>query len=423
VINKRFFHSTKGESLEAHSVQVTGASEDAQTLLNTPSTTPVDATGQETVGPEIPINEYWDFGTMGNGVRLYVNNTDKNVIYALNGAGKIVWTILGKDHGFSSYEIRLRNDRLFITDFHTDGYQLWVFRNDGVLAWSHEFNGYLDMPQMKIAGNSVFLGSRGKDGGLRAFDMDTGTILWEQTQKGVGTDVEDGGDVFITMSGGIGPGRLIYRYVISKTTGEVLDYTVKITDGEYGQDKKDLIFAPMQGIVRFSPWFSDEVLWQLSASSTLYQFIEQRLHGNAITTVLHDIILSHEITNGRTISYAFDKRNGELLWKKEQAHSEHSYVVRRAIDANGILVYQVNCADCSVPVPWAYPNYLGDYNTELWGIDEKTGDIIWEYKRPLIWFKGIDADAGTVTVGVREGDTIGFYVYLDLKTGVVVYKK
>ena len=243
-----------------------------------------------TFNPEIAVNEYWDFSgqkmaTFG-GLKLYVNNTDRNVIYALDDRGKVVWTIWGKDYGFENYEIRQVNQKLFITALYKDELgnylqTLHVFDDRGKLAWKQTFVGGATM---RVAdGNTVILensastpcntgcgaicmeGSENacSENAIWAFDLNTGKVIWKNSTPnyhGTVESIRDG--KILSHSGGEGVGQFKFDYIIDLKTGTFEQATAIVNYRELGQDSKTLFFNPANRQLIYREAFTTNTIWK-----------------------------------------------------------------------------------------------------------------------------------------------------------------
>lgn len=405
--------------------------------------------------PEIPVNEYWDWGEFNN-LHIYINNTDKNIIYALDDTGKIIWTIWGKDYGINGFEIFRKKDKLFIKDtfadeLKTDWSTLWVFDGNGQLKWKHTFKGYLDLPQMLVTANDNLIIENRSDNQCNAgcgiicredlknychetqtwaFNIDTGKIVWRNnTPNYYGHYLELGKNgKFIARSGGIGAGRLIHEYVVDANTGMIESQKVSIDDREFNQDKENaLTFDLNAKEVYLHKRWTDEKRWSLNEQSFLYKWIYDRLNGEYKTVILDDIILSYGvIKKGQTDFLAFSKENGKLLWQKQYDTTDLIISPYKIATRDEVLLLNLRyvsrcgnvCQQCSGWVCFSKSDTdeckvcqekdkaRADYvQSAIWAIDVKTGDVIW--KKPNMSFNEIDENnlitAGSVKLDLRTG--------------------
>ncbi|OGL89465.1 hypothetical protein A3H75_01160 [Candidatus Uhrbacteria bacterium RIFCSPLOWO2_02_FULL_51_9] len=387
---------------------------------------PVETGERSIFNPEIPINEYWDWGTINN-LHLYINNTDKSVIYALDDTGKIVWTVWGRDYGIGRFEIFKTQDKLLIKSFISDELKtiwdiLWVFDGGGRLKWKHSFKGYLDMPQRLVTTeNNLILENRSdnqcnagcgvickedlknycRETQTWAFNLDTGKIVWRNNTPnyyGHYLSLKDG--KIVARSGGVGSGRLVHEYVVGSKTGVIESQKVSIDDGEYNQDKENtLIFDLNARKISLHKRGTDTVRWSLNGQSFLYNWVYENLNGNYKTVILDEIIFSYGGNkDDETKVLAFDKGNGELLWQGQYDTSDLGISPLKIITKDGVLLFNVSYASKS----------------NIWAVDSRTGVILW--KKVNLWFSGIDENNLIIANSYKTNKTTKV-VKLELKTG------
>ena len=432
----------------------------------TASTTPAEQSPEDmftstttNTGPEIPVEQYWAFGNL-NGLKLYVNNTDRNVIYALDDKGKIIWQIWGKDFGFEKFEIRLKNERLFVSAavngarYPTRG--LWVIDGDGKLAWKYEFYGYLDMPEMIITDSNLVLlenrYSQPAPGGnvLRAFDIVTGKIAWSHGPKdfyGHYNFLQDNGNIF-SKSGGLGSGRFTHQYELNAKTGAILSHKIIVDDNEKAalnhtnliQTYKQLIFdvlAKKISLVKYSD--VNQIYWTLSEDSELYKLVVAHQTDNLRIAILGSIIHTEEQGATSSVSHVFSLGNGAFMWKKDFS-SDKLDGIMQVWEVGGTLGirldHRTSCsefcdtcpegqmvcvdegpsAECSV-CRQNEETAVGYVETGIRTFNVGTGDLLWEYasKTDSFWVSAISAGKSTVSVSLSDTKTIT----LDAKTGKV----
>lgn len=439
--------------------------------------------------PEIPVNEYWHFseqrGDNFGGFQLYINNTDKNVIYALNDSGKIAWTIWGKNYGFiSSPEIRQVRNHLFITAMSHDKLKnyintLWVFDENGQLAWKQVFVGYIDMPQMHIIPKGyVILENRSTqscdsgcgilcsekpenkcgENSIWAFDINTGNVIWKNTTRNYyGTYFDSVNDEeLIAHSGGVGAGRFLHTYVIDSETGVFTKHYINLVDAEKSEDNSfTLIYnhiAKKISLVKtagngFYDFQSTMALWSVSAGSSLYDLTDKHIDdGQLAFRTLKKLILAYELdTAGNVITYAFSRENGKLLWKTDLDSKEFQVHTQQSFDNTIVFVMNYKSV-CSYGCPhdsWvcietdemarAYNDCRtaemkkdGFNSNEIIGVNAFNGKIIWrQLSGSKIWYlnKKIDTNAGMVNLLEFNENTKNEEILLiDPKTGEFIEK-
>lgn len=377
-------------------------------------------------GPDIPVHEYWDYAKI-QGKHIYVNNTDRNVIYALNDAGKIQWVIWGKDYGFSRFEIRIKKNYFFVTSgvvnkIGKDELHLWVFGLDGKLRWQVPFLRGADIPQMQVTeDNKVIIAVRSqKDCGLpsciffeiQAFDLDSGTTLWRSSDQLHSNylSLKDGEKTLEASSGGIGMGRFIFNYSLDTATGLVNNFEVRATDREYSLDTKELVYQSDSDQLLYRTSWTTNTLWFLKAGDPLFDLVKNNLNGEARITVLRSIILTQQKIDKVLLLQGFSKVDGMFLWKKELPLD----AVDAPISVRGekdILVLNIQCSKCKPPED-DHSGFL--YTTEIWGVSELNGQTIWKYKNPRSWAGTINPETNVIAVYYPQGE-----ISLDLFTGTV----
>lgn len=416
-----------------------------------------DVENQIIFDPEIPVNEYWDRGEF-NDLHLYVNNTDKNVIYALNDYGKVVWKISGEKYGIHGFEMTFFEDKIFIKDsaMNENGERwnmAWVFDGDGELNWKHTFKGYLDVPQARVTvDNYLILENRSNnkcntgcgvvckeelqgycyESNTWAFDLDTGKVMWRiNTPNYFGHYLqlaEDG--KILANSGGIGAGRLQHSYVVNNKTGVIESQVVSIDDREFNQDKVNALTYDLKAkqVYLHERW-TDNRVWTLGADSSLYNHVVENLNGEYVTLILDDGILSRRRVGSQEYLKFFSKENGSLLWEKKYETTDLGIYSSKIGTQDGMIftsLYYISpcksvCESCS---GWICIDKMNneeckecrqkdearsDYlPSSIWALSTLDGSIQWERRGHTI--KEVLEDR-VVTYGGLE---------LDLKTGKVI---
>ncbi|MFH0928683.1 MAG: hypothetical protein V1821_04405, partial [bacterium] len=418
--------------------------------------------------PEIPIEQYWDFGKMGEN-KLFVNNTDRNVIYALNPSGKIAWQIWGKDYGFDrgygGYEIRLIDNRLYITDRHTDATKnqwtyLWVFNSDGQLIWRQNFAGGLDMPQMHFLsdGKTIILENRSSgrechqgcgvlcsqkpemtcdESATVALDGDSGMIIWRNNASDYqGWALSVSPEDKITSRGG-GWGYEELEYVLDGSTGvvesakAVFGVTYKLPEGsvEFLENKKTKILAKDTAL--------SEEMARVAFTAT------------AQAELLPSGILVRVIRGERAGQMSmFSKEDGRLLWKNTLENIQKGTSQPFDIFQSGqAVIFEVrfpvfakcdqycaassqcsghicidsdpseDCARCNLGVMNA-PNFVPE---AILAVSVKDGSLLWKHAPGnYLSIKGVSNIAGEEALEVNRyesgGKSLAIY-NLDLVSG------
>jgi len=424
------------------------------------------ATNNPSWKPEIPVNEYWDFGTL-EGNRLYVNNTDRNVIYALNpDTGKIVWTIWSKDYGFERFQIKMIGDRLFVKGGSTDNdiERVLVFDEHGQLRWSHNFLGYVDIPQMLVGNGRVILESRTttddclKGCGilcqgtkppeawcttheLWAFDMSTGDVLWvNRTATLYNMNMGFQSDGNIRATGG-GWGGYNHAYTIDITTGEVLTRVSTLHDRN--QDSgAGLVFDQNAQTVSFTPADNQPATWKVDQHSPLYKLISEHADVNGLRLYMgsRTFLLIETKDDDSVQTYAVNAKNGNLLWSKDLDGKRFRLeLFRETADA---LVIQMGymstcnylcdtckgsviCIDEAPPKECtncrkkeeADPNYSP---VNIWSVQRSSGGVNWKWHDGKNWLSlgTINEQGGFVLLTVFYGANERTEE-LDLQTGTI----
>jgi len=422
------------------------------------------STEQEKVifDPEISVNEYWDWGEINN-LHLYVNNTDTSVIYALDDSGKIEWEIWGKDYGFDTFEIRKEQDNLLITDsFNDELGTAWsvflVFNVDGTLAWKHTFKGYLDLPQMLVTPDNYLILENRNDNQCNAgcgiicedaylnfchesntwaFDFNSGKVMWRNnTRNYYGHYLTLENRKIVARSGGIGHGRLIHEYIVDSSTGIIESQTVIMNDREFSIDKENaLVFERDNKHIYFQNILDKQNAWSLDDESDLYKWAEGHLSGGYKTLILNDIILSYSknfFTDKKVMMYAWNKSNGEYLWK--HIYEVSAFDLFNPIDVDNIVLFNLKyispckdvCEQCSGLI--CFDRYdteeckaceeedeaRDDYvKSKVWAIDTNSEKVLWE--KDNAWFSEVNEDDQVIAnIKTEDGQK---EVKLDPKTG------
>jgi len=450
-------------------------------LVYRPKPSPAPQTGVITVPtttetmyqPEIPINEYWDYAVL-NGLHIYVNNTDRNVIYALDEHGKIAWTFWAKDYGLNGYEIRHTDRYIFLTGSTGNwSAQLVVLGVDGKFRWIHSFEGYLDMPKMLITssnmlvldennsgpcdvGCGILCGNKPssddycESGALWAFDLDTGRVVWKNTTRDfyfyIQSELPDGR--VQSTSAGVGPGRWSHTYVVSSTTGIIEEHSAIVNDVQFGQDNKQLVLDENRQTISLTDYYSTTTHWTVHAPNPLYDLIQDKGQKTGLKIyVLKDIILADLGGPGNLtwMTYGIDKQNGKILWSKDfdsvngissswktidgvllfiQEHLSACEEICRTCPKNAWVCADVppsaECDACQKKEQDA-PGY---WQGRVWGVDALTGKTLWTFASKS-WASADVPTAGPVTdellpvinVTTYENSTTTVRV-LDVHTGL-----
>ncbi|MFA6053638.1 MAG: PQQ-binding-like beta-propeller repeat protein [Methylobacter sp.] len=415
--------------------------------------------------PEIATNEYWDYGTLNN-LKLYVNNTDRSVIYALDPqTGKIVWTVWGKDYGINGFEIRMSHDHLFISSStgDKDYAGLWVFDKNGRLAWNHPFLGYLDMPQMLfIPEDKVVIESRSDTDSclkgcgilckgtkppeswcttheLWAFDLNTGKVMWVNrtaTLYNMYLGLDEANN--ITASGG-GWGGFNHAYTLDPKTGEVLTHVATLEENginnlklfEYNQNAQTVSYVYNQYPARV-------VKWQLKPGDGLYKLVSEHADYNKLRFLAleNTLLVIETLENGSNLTYGVDAKNGKILWSADLDSGRYS--LSHARENGDVLLldleYISTCKkECDTCVSWicvdteptkeckaceTKEQSAPDYSpSQIWSVNRQDGSINWKwhYGKNRISLQSIDAEKGMALVLVNF-DTKEYRV-INLKTG------
>ncbi|MDD5437595.1 MAG: hypothetical protein PHC70_00410 [Patescibacteria group bacterium] len=419
--------------------------------------------------PEIATNEYWDYGTLNN-LKLYVNNTDRNVIYALNPeTGKIVWSIWGKDYGIDGYEIRMKDDHLFLSSGtgDKDYTGLWVFDKNGRFAWNHAFLGYLDMPQMlSIPDGKVVLESSSdtssclKGCGVLcegtkppeawctthetwAFELATGKVAWVNrtgTYFGWALSLNDDGN--IDSSGG-GWGGFVQNYTLSSKTGEVISHKAILYNAsagggsglQYNQEDQTVSF------INGTNSYIHDTKWQVKSGSKLYKLISEHVDdGNLrLTALANNLLIDEKLSDGSNLTHAFDAKDGKFLWTVDLDSKHFSFYKAIEYDDSLIvhLLYKSECIDICDTCPknsWicvdtepskeckacqerqlAKPDFI---TMQIIKINRQNGTIDWKwhYGKEWIYINSIVPNKDETIVSVGDGEPYEYRI-LDLVTG------
>ncbi|MHB8830747.1 MAG: outer membrane protein assembly factor BamB family protein [Patescibacteria group bacterium] len=427
------------------------------------------ATSTEVVvwNPEIRTNEYWDYGTLNN-LKLYVNNTDRSVIYALDPqTGKTVWTIWGKDYGIDGFEIRMSHEHLFVSSGtgDKDYTGLWVFDKNGRLAWNHAFLGYLDMPQMLfIPEDKVVIESRSNTNSclkgcgilckgtkppeswcttheLWAFDLKTGKVAWVNrtaTLYNMYLGLDEKGD--ITASGG-GWGGFHHAYTLDAKTGEVLTHKAILYHENRDGGNSIEFDQNVQTVSLVRGQFSARVVkWKARPGAEIYKLVSEHADYNKLNLDIleNTLIFVETMPDESKLVHVFDAKDGKLIWS-EDLDSKH-YYLDRAFESEGSLIFVMGyisecteiCRTCpkdswvcaDVPPPkeckacQAKEQSAAEYSPDqIWIIDRSTGkvNLKWHYGKNWVSVQSVNEEKGTVLVLVNY-ETKEYRV-IDLKTG------
>ena len=415
--------------------------------------------------PEIPVNEYWDFGTL-DGLHLYVNNTDRNVVYALDDSGKIVWTIWGQDYGWHGFQISMTENHLFIHNPAQDDdlEVLRVFDADGRLAWQHTFYGYLDIPQMKIInGETVILENRAsttcnKGAGilaehqeltdnctkheLWAFDLHTGNVLWvNNTGNFYGHYMNILPDGNISSNGG-GWGGFNYHYVVASTTGEVLTFSAEFEKLVYNENEQTLSYVPNY------QWYNPDANsadWTLPANNYLFQLIKKHLYDYdlKVRPAGKILLLKEVLDDGSRLTHAVDVKTGKILWEKVFSQGDMDYFYLTAKDdlvllrmdyisqcsevceaCSGFICIDKNQNDDCIKCREDEVNASGYVKTRILAIKPDDGSILWHYDTKdaisTPTFDDNQTGIANFVIYPEQPDQEYQNIQLDLKTGEVV---
>lgn len=418
----------------------------------------------ETWNPEIPVNEYWDYGVL-DGLHLYVNNTDRNVVYALDDAGKIVWIINGQDYGWQGFQISMTENHLFIHNSASDEdlEVLRVFDANGRLAWQHTFYGYLDIPQMKIInGETVILENRAsttcnKGAGilaenqelsdnctkheLWAFDLKTGNVLWvNNTGNFYGHYMSILPDGNISSNGG-GWGGFNYHYVVASTTGEVLSFSAEFEKLVYNENDQTVSYIPKY------QWYNPDANsadWTLPANNYLFQLIKKHLYDYdlKVRPAGKVLLLKEVLDDGSRLTRAVDVKIGEILWEKVLSQTDMDYYYLTANDnlvllrmdyisqcsneceaCSGFICIDKNEEDDCIKCREDEINAPGFVRTRLLAINPVDGSILWHYdSKDAIstpTFDDSQVGVANITIYPEQSEQEYQYIQLDLKTGEV----
>ena len=407
--------------------------------------------------PEIPVNEYWDRGEF-NDLNLYINNTDKNVIYALDDYGKIAWTIWGEKYGIDGFEVIFVGDKLFIKDSNRNENgeswdMAWIFDGEGALKWKHTFKGYLDLPQSLVTNDNYLILENRADNKCNAgcgvmceaelqgycyesntwaFDLDTGKVMWRiNTPNYFGhyLRLRDDGKI-VANSGGVGPGRLQHSYIVNNKTGVIESQAVSIDDREFNQDTENALTYDLNAkqVYLHERW-TDNRVWTLGADSSLYNLVVENLNGQYKTVILDEGIMSYRKTGDKNQVSFFSKDNGGLLWEKEYEAKDFNIAASNIGIREGLifigLYYQSPCNEvCEVCSGWICISQSDSEECQACRIKDKTRS---DYMPSTIWaLSALDGSIkwerqGGIIKEVLE-DRIATYESgdLDLKTGKVI---
>lgn len=421
--------------------------------------------------PEIPVNEYWDYAQI-QGLHLYVNNTDRSVIYALDDKGKIVWTFWAKDQGFNGFEIFRGGKYLFLKtsmDDVLDQYfeRILILGLDGKVRVNQTFEGYVDLPKLLVMESQDIAVLENRSGGicdqgggiltqgkpeeycsagaLWAFDLKNGRLLWKNATRTfypyIQEELPDGR--IKSYSSGVGPGRWAHTWVVSSTTGVIEEHQARVNDLENAQAPGVLTLDENKQTISFDG-AGTGTAWTLPSTHPLYSIIaDQGQKKGLIIRVLDDIILANLGGEGDWTTYAIDKTNGDIKWKKDFASQNWESMDWQS--HKGVLIfkqayrsscedicrtcpkYSWICADIAPPKECAScrekeqddPTYA---NNKVLGVDAASGKGLWE----VVSKKGTIVISGYRGIAREITDAIGIDVYtgndqehldLDIKTG------
>jgi outer membrane protein assembly factor BamB len=435
---------------------------------------------------EIPINEYWAFGKIGD-LSLYVNNTDRGVIYALDKNGKIVWQVLGADYGFpgsgkigyGSYQIRLNSDHLFVTrtsedKLKNDWTTLWVFDGAGKLKWTNNFYGYLDMPLMLVTPQRyVVLQNRNwsvpaetgcgvmctkdssvlkNESAVSAFDLNTGKIIWKNTSP-------------------IG-GRFVYnekrKSLDVNGNCDKSDYTVDIENGTITSYERGILcfrnkansfarlaFVPASQSVQVQQESGQQ--WTFVSrleNKDLYQYIKGiAAEGSTFygCTLGVDAIACESSNQGAFSLDVFSLNTGKRFWTLNNLESRPSLLTTRTersgmnkLEVDGKLFVEIfpkyDCAQyCNAPCttfvcedkgaesePAACMKCARDYSMkgELRAYNINSGELLWVLVPGSDVGYSFQEDAETLSPGtVVQYINANYYEYKNNKNNLVASKK
>lgn len=315
--------------------------------------------------PEISINEYWDFAKLPNR-RIYINNTDRNVVYILDDKGKIVNTIWGKDYGLKYFEPRLvqeKNTRpLLLLRKNEDkvGRVVVVDPISGKVLWHTVFDGYFDGPQMQVlSGGTWIMESYGgsKQGvHVRGVNSETGAIKWEIVEPNYFGQYWNNYKMppgqYSTNSGGVGRGNWKFHYVVqveansSTPAGTVLSRDIFINTSKETSANLKLKWNIDQKQISLSG-LVDDTQWSVKPGDKLYDIVASRSYGAAEIIVYPTTILVeyYDEKKGLRVWDVFSTEDGSFLWHKEFV--ENDYFVYSTSELVGVLItIQIKKTSC-----------------------------------------------------------------------------
>lgn len=430
--------------------------------------------------PQIPVNEYWDFTgdsfvsknkKLGN-YRIYVNNTDKNVIYALDDSGKVAWEIWGKDYRFEKFDIRLINNHLVIStqtgyggvDVRTGGLKnsilkLWVFDQNGKLNWQKKINGSANLPQMVSLDERTFalqtsLSFQKKCAGctffnktwllksIAAYDIESGKLVWKYANNYYGNYLEVKNNELISRSGGVGAGQFAHTYTFNIKTGALEKHVATVSDRGYSENKDvELIYDFFKKTIQLNKVFSTTTYWALGSGSQLSALVQKSLDGNLRITTGKEQLIAQGPGTSNTL-YAFDEKNGKFLWKRKLAGMD-GYVSDMGYREYGnTLIFSFDyitkcknyCAEVAVCTINARKEKAkqdclagekkknGYSFQKIAALDAETGTIKWVYRSGIYQFRNaefkLNDEKNALSFPLYNGSYEKGNILLDLNSGI-----
>ncbi len=426
-------------------------------LIKPPVKSPEINVISATSTPEIAINEYWNYAQFPNR-HMYINNTDKDVVYVLDDAGKKVGEFWAKDFGFPGYfEVRQYKDAAgpivvlsSATETH-DGLMLAIDPITPAVLWHKKVSGSFDMPQVRVLKDgSILLENYGKDPGVNIANINirTGISKWEISDPNYFgiyfNDYEMPPNQMHVFSGGVGQGNWQFTYVLDTEIGKIISEFASLSslsDGHANADPtKDLVWHPTEKRIDFVERKTNSVYWSATKGNALYDLLSTNGPGNTQISIFPNIITAIHHENNKTTLNVFSNTSVKWLWARnfgsggndlsyidsyknfiittEQKPSKCASICEQNI-CQGFICLDVppsnSCLACRADEKKEFDH--SDYGYVAYRQD--TGEIVWSYFTML---DAVDFDwtNGIVRISKQGVGNEAMAKTLDLNTGALI---
>lgn len=372
---------------------------------------------EKSLVPEIAVNEYWNVKNFPNR-HVYVNNTDKGVIYILDDAGKKLGEFWAKNYGFpGGFEIRFFEDAegpvIFISNYFNKKTRLLAFDPIAVkFLWQKDYIGYLDLPQVQqLDKYNLLFENYGADSvnHLSRINIRTGKNIWELNDPnnfGIYYSKLNNPNELLVRSGGIGSGRWHFTYILDTVAGKFTSEFAAIDDqelaGATANKTMKLLWYPPEKVINLINTDSHEILWSAHPGDEFYDTALSGGPGKMAFYIYKNVILSERVENKTIVIRVFDINTHKLLWKTTTSTGpQGDYVYAPFHEYKNILIgFDINVT--TTDISWFHMAY-----------DEQTGQILWKEpceKNNLCY----EPDIANGTLMITRGDSTST---IDLLTG------